>query len=326
MTGVDAGAVDRGRGIATLPRRACRGAVAHSVSRPPAGDFRLPVPVRRPVLAVGHRYFPLADHRGADPRPDDRLDQRIRQGHDPAGQSRSAPRPGGLPGAGELSAGAGGHGGREGRGARDARDRPGSAGRCWNAAASTSFRCSNTWRSTTRIAAFANPRSSTGRLDVFTRLIADRSSRFDAVARGYHGRLYAEVSPRTFSILVRKGSRLNQLRLHRGTPAIPATRLRQLQQDIGLVDPEMEGSGPREGGLPLRLDLEGDAGNSADRLPRQAAYRHRRFRRRGRLRRERFLGAHPCPPRAGDHPEPGRFLHPRPPARRSPCRPTMPPR
>ena len=113
-----------------------------------------------------------------------------------------------------------------------------------------------------RIAAFANPRSSTGRLDVFTRLIADRSSRFDAVARGYHGRLYAEVSPRTFSILVRKGSRLNQLRLHRGTPAIPATRLRQLQQDIGLVDPEMEGSGPREGGLPLRLDLEGDAGNS----------------------------------------------------------------
>ena len=113
-----------------------------------------------------------------------------------------------------------------------------------------------------RIAAFANPRSSTGRLDVFTRLITDRSSRFDAVARGYHGRLYAEVSPRTFSILVRKGSRLNQLRVNRGTPAIPATRLRQLQQDIGLVDPEMEGSGPREGGLPLRLDLEGDGGDS----------------------------------------------------------------
>ena len=56
-----------------------------------------------------------------------------------------------------------------------------------------------------RIAAFANPRSSTGRLDVFTRLITDRSSRFDVVARGYQGRLYAEVSPRTFSILVRTG-------------------------------------------------------------------------------------------------------------------------
>ncbi|MDE0057486.1 MAG: 2'-deoxycytidine 5'-triphosphate deaminase [Defluviicoccus sp.] len=112
------------------------------------------------------------------------------------------------------------------------------------------------------IAAFANPRSSTGRLDVFTRLITDRSNRFDAVARGYHGRLYAEVSPRTFSILVRTGSRLNQLRLHRGTPVVPTTRLRQLQRDVGLVDPEMEGSGRRDGGLPLRLDLEGDGSGS----------------------------------------------------------------
>ena len=114
-----------------------------------------------------------------------------------------------------------------------------------------------------RIAAFANPRSSTGRLDVFTRLITDRSSRFDAVLRGYHGRLYAEVSPRTFSILVRTGSRLSQLRLHRGTPAVPATRLRQLQDEIGLVDPEMEsGAVQRDGGLPLRLDLEGDGPGS----------------------------------------------------------------
>ena len=114
-----------------------------------------------------------------------------------------------------------------------------------------------------RIAAFANPRSSTGRLDVFTRLITDRSSRFDAVARGYHGRLYAEVSPRTFSILVRTGSRLSQLRLHRGTPAVPATRLRQLQDEIGLVNPEMDpGGAQRDGGLPLRLDLEGDGPGS----------------------------------------------------------------
>lgn len=114
-----------------------------------------------------------------------------------------------------------------------------------------------------RIAAFANPRSSTGRLDVFTRLITDRSSRFDAVARGYHGRLYAEVSPRTFSILVRTGSRLSQLRLHRGTPAVPATRLRELQDRIGLVNPEMDpGGAQRDGGLPLRLDLEGDGPGS----------------------------------------------------------------
>ena len=114
-----------------------------------------------------------------------------------------------------------------------------------------------------RIAAFANPRSSTGRLDVFTRLITDRSSRFDAVARGYQGRLYAEVSPRTFSILVRTGSRLSQLRLHRGTPAVPATRLRQLQDEIGLVTPETDpGGAQKDGGLPLRLDLEGDGPSS----------------------------------------------------------------
>lgn len=120
-----------------------------------------------------------------------------------------------------------------------------------------------------RIWAFANPKSSTGRLDVFTRLITDRSSRFDAVARGYRGPLYAEISPRTFSILVRTGSRLNQIRLHRGTAtlatklSIPGTELRRLQDEIGLVHPEMESdSGHREGGLPLRLDLEGESSDA----------------------------------------------------------------
>ncbi len=110
-----------------------------------------------------------------------------------------------------------------------------------------------------RIGAFANPKSSTGRLDVFTRLITDRSNRFDAVARGYSGRLYAEVSPRTFSILVRTGSRLSQIRLHRGTPGIPSSRLRLLQAQIGLVRPEMDDDAAgRDGGLPIRLDLEGN--------------------------------------------------------------------
>lgn len=58
----------------------------------------------------------------------------------------------------------------------------------------------------------ANPKSSTGRLDIFTRLIADRGERFDEVAPGYQGPLYAEVSPRSFSVRARMGSRLNQLR------------------------------------------------------------------------------------------------------------------
>ncbi|HXN89389.1 MAG TPA: 2'-deoxycytidine 5'-triphosphate deaminase [Methylocella sp.] len=65
------------------------------------------------------------------------------------------------------------------------------------------------------ISAIANPKSSTGRLDIFTRLITDKSEVFDRVARGYEGRLYAEVSPRSFSVRVRKGSKLNQIRFRR---------------------------------------------------------------------------------------------------------------
>jgi dCTP deaminase len=65
------------------------------------------------------------------------------------------------------------------------------------------------------IAAVANPKSSTGRLDIFTRLISNSSETFDSVAPGYQGPLFAEISPRSFSIKVRKGSRLNQIRFRR---------------------------------------------------------------------------------------------------------------
>jgi len=65
------------------------------------------------------------------------------------------------------------------------------------------------------ISAVANPKSSTGRLDIFTRLITDKSDVFDRVARAYNGPLYAEVSPRSFSVRVRKGSKLNQIRFRR---------------------------------------------------------------------------------------------------------------
>jgi len=67
-----------------------------------------------------------------------------------------------------------------------------------------------------------------GRLDVFTRLIADHAQAFDRVGDGYHGPLYAEISPRTFPILVRKGSRLNQLRLRHGSPQFTDTQLKRL--------------------------------------------------------------------------------------------------
>ena len=68
----------------------------------------------------------------------------------------------------------------------------------------------------TGISGRANPKSSTGRLDVFTRLITDHGEAFDDVPEGYHGPLYLEISPRTFSILARQGDRLNQIRLRRG--------------------------------------------------------------------------------------------------------------
>ena len=66
------------------------------------------------------------------------------------------------------------------------------------------------------VRAKANPKSSTGRLDVFTRVLTDRSHRFDEIASGYHGRLYLEVVPRTFAIRVRTGLALNQVRVSLG--------------------------------------------------------------------------------------------------------------
>ena len=64
----------------------------------------------------------------------------------------------------------------------------------------------------------ANPRSSTGRLDVFTRVITDYSHQFDEIKAGYQGKLYLEVVPRSFTIKVRTGLSLNQLRLFRNDP------------------------------------------------------------------------------------------------------------
>ena len=85
------------------------------------------------------------------------------------------------------------------------------------------------------ISAMANPKSSTGRLDIFTRLITDGASEFEAVANGYQGPLYAEISPRTFSVLVRSGSCLSQLRLRRGPAAMSDAAMITLQREVGLV-------------------------------------------------------------------------------------------
>lgn len=105
----------------------------------------------------------------------------------------------------------------------------------------------------------ANPKSSTGRLDVFTRLLSDYGTEFERLAPGYKGKLYLEVVPRTFSILVREGTRLNQLRFMRGTPASSDSALDDLHsQEVLVYAPD--GSPKQaliEGGLWLSIDLAG---------------------------------------------------------------------
>ena len=105
-----------------------------------------------------------------------------------------------------------------------------------------------------RTAGFANPKSSTGRIDVFTRLITDFGTEFDKVPAGYKGHLYLEVSPRTFPILVRTGSRLSQLRFRRGAANHNDAELKRLHDEIGLVN----GKANIDNGLGLSIDLEGD--------------------------------------------------------------------
>lgn len=86
-----------------------------------------------------------------------------------------------------------------------------------------------------KISGKANPKSTTGRLDVFTRLITDYGTEFDRVKAGYKGKLYIEIVPRTFSILVHKGTKLNQLRFVRGEPSPSDSKLNRLDVDETLV-------------------------------------------------------------------------------------------
>src|SRR5262245_27623453 len=86
------------------------------------------------------------------------------------------------------------------------------------------------------VAASANPKSSTGRLDVFTRVIADNMRGFDRIEPGYHGPLYVEISPRTFPVLVREGSRLSQIRFRHGKAVLDASELAVLHAAERLTD------------------------------------------------------------------------------------------
>jgi dCTP deaminase len=110
------------------------------------------------------------------------------------------------------------------------------------------------------ICGIANPKSSTGRLDIFTRLTTDSSDVFDRVARGYEGPIYAEVAPRSFSVRVRKGTKLNQLRfrrlnaqqLERTDFGLDHKDLRSRHEHQALVDHDLE---LRSNGLVLRVGL-----------------------------------------------------------------------
>jgi dCTP deaminase len=118
------------------------------------------------------------------------------------------------------------------------------------------------------IAASANPKSSTGRLDVFTRVIADQSRGFDRIEAGYRGPLYAEISPKTFPVLVRAGTRLSQIRFRRGHATLGADALRALHKQERLVD---IADADVSDGIAVGVDL---AGSGAGKLVGYRAKRH----------------------------------------------------
>lgn len=114
----------------------------------------------------------------------------------------------------------------------------------------------------------ANPKSSTGRIDVFTRVIADRSRAFDTIEAGYRGPLYAEISPRTFPVRLKQGSRLSQIRFRLGDTRLDDGAHRALHRTAGLVG----GTEPViAGGVAVSIDL---AGQAADGLVGYRAKRH----------------------------------------------------
>ena len=107
----------------------------------------------------------------------------------------------------------------------------------------------------------ANPKSTTGRLDIFTRLMAEGSGRFEVIPKGYSGELYVEVVPQTFPIIVREGTKLNQIRFFRGEPERDDEQLRQLSRTGKLIY-KHNGDAPTEivigDGLRVSVDLQGD--------------------------------------------------------------------
>ncbi|HUC04900.1 MAG TPA: 2'-deoxycytidine 5'-triphosphate deaminase [Acidimicrobiales bacterium] len=121
----------------------------------------------------------------------------------------------------------------------------------------------------------ANPKSSTGRIDVFTRVITDHSHRFDEVAAGYHGPLYLEVVPLSFAVRVREDLTLNQLRLSTGRPWMTDDEVREAHRSEPILyrsgEPVPVESLMLADGLFLGLDLHGDAAGRVGHSSRDSA-------------------------------------------------------
>jgi dCTP deaminase len=106
----------------------------------------------------------------------------------------------------------------------------------------------------------ASPKSSTGRLDIFVRLLTDHATIYDTVQPGYSGQLFVEISPLTFPIIIRAGDRLNQLRLRQGDVRVSDTDLKSLHDQIPLLR-EQEAMHMSQG-LWISIDLHGNQSNS----------------------------------------------------------------
>src|SRR2546422_2249500 len=108
-----------------------------------------------------------------------------------------------------------------------------------------------------------NPKSSTGRLDVFTRIITDQSYRFDEIRPGYRGRLFLEVVPLSFTVRVKQGLALTQLRLLTGRARLSDEEIQALHRELPLLyrqgRPLPEKKLATADGLFLSLDLRGHA-------------------------------------------------------------------
>ncbi|SFR04332.1 2'-deoxycytidine 5'-triphosphate deaminase [Poseidonocella sedimentorum] len=102
------------------------------------------------------------------------------------------------------------------------------------------------------VQAVANAKSSTGRLDLLTRTITDGGTEFDRIPQGYHGPLFAEICPRSFSVLVRPGMRLNQIRFRQGQAALDDAALMRLNAQTPLVS----GTAVIDDGLAFSVDLQ----------------------------------------------------------------------